>query len=81
MPLIHRWRIVLYEVREHGSTGMTPINWTASDYLYDRLTQLDQWLSTGGDFCPLQGTLEISAAIRLSLLGWGRRGVQLVSSE
>ena len=46
MLLIHRWRIALYEVGEHGSAGMTPINWTASEYLYDRLTQLDQWLST-----------------------------------
>lgn len=36
MLLIHRWRIVLYEVGEHGSTGMTPTNWTASEYLYDK---------------------------------------------
>ena len=55
MLLIHRWRIALYEVGEHGSAGMTPINWTASEYLYDRLTQLDQWLSTGGEFAPSRG--------------------------
>ena len=81
MLLIHRWRTALYEVGEHGSTGMTPINWTASEYLYDRLTQLHQWLPTRCDFCSLQGTLEISAAIWLLLLGWGKGGMQLVSSE
>lgn len=50
MLFIHRWKKAL-RVWEHGSTGMTSINWTIYEYLYDGLwsgyTSKSQLLSPG----------------------------------